>query len=117
MLNRLLAVRHWQQVVVVVAVATGETEMIGDPRRGCAFGDRTDAVEVVEIERLAAAEVHADAMQCQRIPIGDMFKLSWHETATGEEVVGQQLDPWHAMLGRHQLFEMRVTQANADTRH
>jgi len=100
--------------VHVDAAQAGEAEMVGYPQRLHAIGERLQAVEIVEIERIDRAYGHRHAVQRHRIVAADQVEPVQRAAAGDHVVFRQRLEPAHLAGAGGDLLVMLGPKAQAE---
>src|SRR5262249_3585410 len=90
-------------VVGVLAADPGPAQVIGDPLRLDACGERLHLAQVLEVKRRGAADRERHAVHRQRIALAKAREVVQRATAADQVVLGEYLepvDPWSAREDR-----------------
>ena len=113
-LERSLGVGQRQEIMGVPAGDPGPAQVIGDPLRLHARGQRRDLPEVLAIEGRAAADRERHAVHRHRVALADTHQVVERLAARHQVVLGQHLEPVdRRSIGEHRLVVLD-TQAEAE---
>ena len=88
--------------------------MIGNPARVDGARERFQFAEVIEIERIGAADRQRNAVQHDRILLRDFLEHIARTAARVHEVFGERLEPIDVGLRAEDVAEMNGAQPHAD---
>ncbi len=112
--DRLLGVGKRQQVVEVLPGEAGPAQVIGDPQRLHALGQRLDLAQIVLVERVGAADRQGHAVHDHGIVGADAVEPFQRAPAVDQIVLGEDLQPVERRTGRRDLLVVRGAQAEAE---
>ena len=112
--QRLLVERHGQQVVGVEAGHAGPAQVVGNPAGLDGVGQALELVEVVEVERIGAADRQRDAVHDDGVALGDLFEDVARPAAGVHEVFGDDLEPVHRRVVVEDVRKVDGAQADAE---
>ncbi len=113
--ERLLGVGQRQQVVGVAPGHAGPAQVVGDPRRLDACGERLHLAQVVAVERIGAADRHRDAVHHQRVALAHAHQVAERLAARHQVVLGEHLEPVDARGLRENGLVVIDPQAESET--
>jgi len=87
-----LVVRHGKKVVEIGGVMRGPGEVLGKEARLISPVEVSKSLKVSLVERLFAADGKADAVERQRVPLPDCFKLAMRHSARTHVVFGMNFE-------------------------
>src|SRR5581483_5674064 len=112
-LERLLGPRQREEVVQVPSVDPGPAEMVGEPGRIEAIGERADAAEVVDVERVGAADRQRHPVQRDREVASHALEDRERAPARRHEVLGERLEPVDPRAALRDLVEVTRPEPDA----
>ena len=97
-LERLLVERDREQIVGVQPRHAGPAQVIGDPTRPHGVRQLFELFQVVEVERVGAADRQRDAVHDDGVALGDLLQDVARPAARVHEVLGDDLEPIHCRV-------------------
>src|SRR5690349_7883014 len=89
--------------------------MVGDPARTDALAERFQFGQVIEVDRVGAADGKRNAMEHNRVPFRDLIDYIQWPPAGIQVVLRQDLEPIDPRLVFEDVLEMDTPQADAET--
>ena len=111
--ERLLGVRHRQQIVRVDAVGGAPAEVVGDPGRLDVARERGQLRQVALVERIGRADRQRHAVQHHRVVAADRLQHAARVAARDHEVLGDHLEPADVRLGFDDVAVVLAPQTQA----